>query len=165
MRQRLHRPLFLIDIAVPRDLDPNINDLDNVYLYDIDDLMNVVETGKADRDQAAAAAELIVAREATKFGEWLNGLAVVPTIAALKKRSAALCQAELAKTMTQLGNLSDKEKKAVEILAQSIANKMLHHPMLFLKQEANGMDTQSRLSFIRACYDLDETGDDEPERT
>ncbi|OIP50781.1 MAG: glutamyl-tRNA reductase [Desulfobacterales bacterium CG2_30_60_27] len=164
MRQRLHRPLFLIDIAVPRDLDPTINDVDNVYLYDIDDLMQVVETGKADRDQAAAAAELIVAHEAAKFGEWLNGLAVVPTIAALKKRSAALCQAELAKTMAHLGGLSDQDKKAVEILAQSIANKMLHHPMLFLKHEANGMDTQARLSFIRACYDLDETGGEEPER-
>ncbi len=164
MRQRMHRPLFLIDIAVPRDLDPAINDLDNVYLYDIDDLMSVVETGKADRDQAAAAAELIVAHEATKFGEWLNGLAVVPTIAALKKKSAALCQAELAKTMAHLGTLSDQQKKAVEVLAQSIANKMLHHPMLFLKQDTGGMDTQSKLSFIRACYDLDETGGDELER-
>lgn len=158
MRRRMHRPLFLIDIAVPRDLAPEINDLDNVYLYDIDDLMNVVESNKAERDKAAAVAEEMVLEETTKFGHWLEGLSVAPTIGALKKKAAGLCQDELQKTFARLNDLPEKDKKAVELLANSIANKMLHNPIMFLKTEDdNGQSRQARLDFVRDCFDLDAT--------
>jgi len=158
MRSRMNRPLFLIDIAVPRDLDPGINELDNVYLYDIDDLMNVVETNKAERDKAAAMAEQVVIEEAGKFGRWLEGLRVAPTIADLKKKAEALCNSELEKTLSGLSGLSPKEKKSIAILANSIANKMLHDPIMFLKADDQAMERQARLSFVRGCFGLDGPG-------
>lgn len=159
MRQRMHRPLFLIDIAVPRDLDPDINDLDNVYLYDIDDLMNVVESNKTERDKAAAAAEEIVREETAKFGVWLDGLTIAPTIEALKKKASILCKDELHKTLPRLQEMTEKEKKAVELLANSIANKMLHHPIMFLKADNDpGLSRQAKLDFLRHCFALDLDG-------
>ena len=155
MRQRKYRPLFLIDIAVPRDLDPEINDLDDVYLYDIDDLANVVETNKSERDKAGELAEQIIIEETVKFDGWLGGLDISPTITALKKKASAICRAELKKTMAGLEHLSDTEKKAVEILANSIANKITHDPIMFLKSDDVSMEKQARLNYIRACFGLD----------
>ena len=87
MKQRKQRPLFFIDIAVPRDIDPRINEMDNVYLYDIDDLQGVIHQNMAVRKQEALKAERIVQEEGLKFGSWLNGLDVVPTIISLQKEN------------------------------------------------------------------------------
>ena len=106
MRRRKQRPLFLIDIAVPRDLDPGINDLDNVYLYNIDDLNEVVEQDWQRRRHEAGKAERLVAAETLKFLHWLETLEVYPTIIALKDKAEAICQAELKKTLNQLGPLT-----------------------------------------------------------
>ncbi len=87
MRKRMNSPLFLIDIAVPRDLDPKLNDIENVYLYDIDNLKDVVEVNKAEREKEAEKAERIVAEETMKFMAWLAGMEVAPTIKALAEKS------------------------------------------------------------------------------
>jgi glutamyl-tRNA reductase len=95
MRERRNRPLFFIDIAVPRDLDQDINDLDNVYLYDIDDLSNIVEMNKAERDKEAVKAERIVAEETMKFSHWLDNMEVNPTIVELRGMADEICRFQL----------------------------------------------------------------------
>ncbi|MDH4321296.1 MAG: glutamyl-tRNA reductase [Desulfobulbaceae bacterium] len=160
MRQRHNRPLFLIDIAVPRDLDPMLNTLDNVYLYDIDDLTNVVEVNKSERAKEAASAERIVAEEVLKFRQWLENMEVAPTIAAIRRQGEAIKEQELAKTLASLGNLSEKEKKAVQGLAASIVNKMLHHPMLYLKTDCKPDEKKQKLDMARKLFNLDAAPDD-----
>lgn len=156
IKQRMHRPLFLIDIAVPRDLDPKLNDLDNVYLYDIDDLQNVVEVNKAERSKEADKAERIVAEETLKFMQWLEGMEVTPTISALRKKAETIRKDELAKTMAHLSSLSSKERKSVEAMTNSIINKLLHDPMMFLKANSN-VETKKKasLDLIRKIFGLD----------
>ena len=160
MRQRMNSPLFLIDIAVPRDLDPKLNDLDNVYLYDIDDLNNVVEVNKAERSKEADSAERIVTEETMKFMQWLDGMEIAPTIAALRKKADIIRTAELGKTMPNLGELSAKEQKSIEAMTNAIINKMLHDPMVFLKKVTNSNSKQTDLNVVRKLFGLD--ADEEP---
>lgn len=155
MKQRMNRPLFLIDIAVPRDLDPALNDIDNVYLYDIDDLTNVVEVNKAERDIAAKSAERIVGEETVKFLQWLEGMEVSPTIAALRKKAEVIREKELEKTLGNLKDLSEKEKKSVESMAGAIINKILHDPIIFLKDKSDKDNLQMRLDMVRRIFKLD----------
>ncbi len=155
MRQRMNRPLFLIDIAVPRDLDPLLNDLDNVYLYDIDDLKNVVEVNKAERSKEADKAERIVAEETMKFMQWLDGMEITPTITAIRQKADAIRNAELAKTMPNLGEMSAKEQKSIEAMTNAIVNKMLHDPMMFLKKVAGSDKKQLELEMVRKLFGLD----------
>ena len=116
---------------MPRDLDPAINDLDNVYLYNIDDLKEVVEQGWQHRRQEAARAERLVAAETVKFEDWLQTLEVYPTIIALKDKAEAICQAELKKTLSQLGPVSPEQRQALEVLTDSVTQKLLHDPIIF----------------------------------
>ncbi|MEW6219944.1 MAG: glutamyl-tRNA reductase [Thermodesulfobacteriota bacterium] len=156
MRQRRHSPLFLIDIAVPRDLDPRLNDIDNVYLYDIDDLNQVVETNKAERDKEAVRAERIASEETMKFLQWLETMEITPTIIAIREKAEAIRSAELARTMSQLGDIPPKQKKAIEVLTSSIINKILHDPILFLKNgQASQDDKAQRLDLTRRLFGLD----------
>ncbi len=156
MKQRMNRPLFLIDIAVPRDLDPALNDIDNVYLYDIDDLTNVVEVNKAERDIAAKSAERIVSEETLKFMQWLEGMQVSPTIATLRKKAEEIREKELEKTLASLKDLSEKEKKSVESMAGAIINKILHAPIIFLKDKSETGDLQLRLDMVHKIFKLDQ---------
>ena len=155
MRQRMNRPLFLIDIAVPRDLDPKLNDLDNVYLYDIDNLKDVVEVNKSERQKEADSASRIVDEETIKFHQWLEGMDVTPTIVAIRQKADELRQAELAKTLSQLKDLTPKQIKSVEILASSITNKMLHHPIAFLKAKGEAEDQTMKLDLFQRVFGLD----------
>jgi glutamyl-tRNA reductase len=155
MRRRKQRPLFLIDIAVPRDLDPQINDLDNVYLYNIDDLKEVAEQGWQRRQQEAAKAERLVAAETLKFLDWLQTLAVYPSIIALKEKADRICQAELKKTLAQLGPLSPEQRQALEVLTQSITQKLLHDPIMFLKRNRHPQKPHRELDLIRRLFNLD----------
>lgn len=156
MRQRRNSPLFLIDIAVPRDLDPELNGLDNVYLYDIDDLQQVVELNKSARAQEAMQAERIVAEETMKFAQWLDTMEVTPTIVAIRQKADSIREAELARTVAQLPNLTPKDKKSLEVLTVAIVNKLLHDPIQFLK---NGLPSeehkQQRLDMARQIFGLD----------
>ncbi len=155
MKQRRNRPLFLIDIAVPRDLDPKINDLENVYLYGIDDLTNVVDINRSERDKEAVRAERIVADETLKFMQWLDGLAITPTIVALREKAEAIRRAELARSMKNFVNLSDKERKSIELLTASIANKLLHDSIIFLKKNAGPEEKRAKLDITRRLFRLD----------
>jgi len=156
MRRRKQRPLFLIDIAVPRDLDPAINDLDNVYLYNIDDLQEVVEQGWQARRQEAARAERLVAAETVKFQEWLQTLEVYPTIIALKDKAAAISQAELKKTLSHWGPVSEEQRQALEVLLNSVTQKLLHDPIIFLKRDHSMKKSPHRdLDLVRRLFNLD----------
>ena len=129
------RPLFLIDLAVPRDVDPAVNELDGCYLYDIDDLEAVVEATLAGRRREAERAEAIVAEEAERFRAWQASLDVVPTIASLRARAEAIRSAELSKA-----KLSDREREAVESITAQIVNKLLHLPTVRMKEAAAAAD-------------------------
>ena len=155
MRRRKQRPLFLIDIAVPRDLDPAINDLDNIYLYNIDDLKEVVEYNWERRRHEAGKAERLVAAETLKFLHWLETLEVYPTIIALKDKAEIICQAELKKTLNQLGPLTDDQRQALEVLTASVTQKLLHDPIIFLKRNRRPRNPHQELDLVRRLFNLD----------
>jgi glutamyl-tRNA reductase len=154
MRARRNEPIFFIDIAVPRDLDPGLNDLDNVYLYDIDDLHNVVEINKSERDKEAIKARRIVDEEALKFQSWLESLAIVPTIAALRKKADTICRIELERTLCRLQHLSVEEQKSIEKMAHAISSRLLHDPVAFLKAESCKEQNEIKVKMLRAAFGL-----------
>ncbi|MDD4701008.1 MAG: glutamyl-tRNA reductase [Desulfovibrio sp.] len=159
LKARKNRPMFFIDIAVPRDIDPDVNGLDNVYLYDIDDLKEVVEENLATRrDEAAKAAE-IVNEEVTYFSSWLASLDMQPTIVDLIKKSQSIAEEELAKTLKRLGPVDDKTREALEAMTSSLVRKLNHDPIMFLKH--GGMSQEGygpRISIMRRIFNLDKTG-------
>ena len=160
MRARRNRPLFFIDIAVPRDIDPDVNRIDNVYLYNIDDLQGIVEINRAERIKEAARAEHIISAEALKFDAWLRTLEVVPTIVSLREKAEQIRKAEIHKTLSQLDSLSGGEIEAINVLTRSVVNKLLHDPILFLKRISTRSRKDSYLDVARKLFHLDE---DQPE--
>ncbi len=154
MKQRKQRPLFFIDIAVPRDIDPRINQMDNVYLYDIDDLQGIVHQNMAVRKQEALQAERIVQEEGIKFGSWLNGLEVVPTIISLRKKMEGIRQGEWKKTGPVLESLTPEQQKAIEQMTDSIINKILHDPISFLKEPEHEDHKDEKIDRIQKIFNL-----------
>ncbi len=134
MRPRRHRLLFFIDIAVPRDIDPDVNSIENVYLYDIDELKEVVEGNRAEREKEARKAGRMVDEEVIKFLSWLDSLDIVPVIRQLMAKGEEVRRQEMEKSLKGLGELSKKQKKAIDTLTKSIVNKLLHHPVTSIKQ-------------------------------
>ena len=157
LRGRKGRPLFLIDLAVPRDLDPAIHELDGCYLYDIDDLESVVASTLSGRRREAARAEAIVAEEAEDFREWLASREVVPAIASLRAWAEEIRAAELARVRGRLG-LSESQEEAVDSITVQIVNKLLHPPTVRLKEAAAGADGGSYAQAVRHLFDLGEDG-------
>jgi glutamyl-tRNA reductase len=162
MRRRRQRPLFMIDIGVPRDLDPGINELDNVYLYNIDDLKEVVEENRERRQEAAVQAERMVAAETLKFMDWLQTLSVYPTIISLKEKAHAICQAELKKTLGHLGPLTPEQEQSLAIMTEAIINKLLHDPIIFLKGNHHRKRGEAELALVRRLFNLDPILGEEP---
>jgi glutamyl-tRNA reductase len=154
MRERRNRPLFFIDIAVPRDVEARVNEIDNVYLYDIDDLQGIVNLNREDRKREAAKAEYIVSEETLKFQYWLETLDVVPTIVALREKAETIRSSELQRTFAQLPELSDRERHAIEVLAGSIVKKLLHDPILFLKKKANRDSKAHFVDYTQQLFNL-----------
>jgi glutamyl-tRNA reductase len=147
-------PLFLIDLAVPRDLDPAIHELPGCYLYDIDDLEAVVAETLAGRRREAERAEAIVAEEAERFRAWQASLEVVPAIASLRARAEEIRAGELARAEGALGRLSDAERRAVESLTAQIVNKLLHLPTVRLKEAAAAADGVLYADAVRHLFGL-----------
>jgi glutamyl-tRNA reductase len=153
---RRGRQLLFIDLAVPRDLDPAIHDLDDCYLYDIDDLEAIVSETLAGRRGEAVRAEAIVAAEAEKFHEWHASLDVVPAIASLRARAEEIREAELRKADALLGRLDDGERRAVESITAQIVNKLLHLPTVRMKEAAVSADGVIYAEAVRHLFGLGE---------
>ena len=164
MRERRNSPLFFIDIAVPRDLDPAINELDNVYLYDIDDLHGVVEMNKAERDKEAVKARRIIDVERIKFSRWLANMESTPTIVQLRSQIEELVRAEVEKSMGRLANLPDQERQNLEMMAAAITGKMLYHPLHYLKNNNHCTLLQDRINTVRTLFQLDADSARVPDR-
>lgn len=156
MQARRGRPLFLIDIAVPRDLDPAIHELDGCYLYDIDDLEAVVAESLAGRRREAGRAEAIVAQEAEEFRAWQASREVVPAIASLRARAEEIRAGELARVR---GRLSESERLTVESITSQIVNKLLHLPTVRLKEAAAGADGLTYADAVRHLFGLGDDAD------
>ncbi|MDH4100345.1 MAG: glutamyl-tRNA reductase [Nitrospirota bacterium] len=155
IKERKYRPIFCIDISVPRNIDPAINEIDNVYLYDIDDLQSVVEANIKERHKEAEEAENIIAGEVNTFLEWGSSLEMVPTIVALREKIDGIRRTELEKALPRLDGLDEKQIKAVESLTNGIINKVLHDPMTTLKKEANGENAAMYVEAVRKMFNLD----------
>ena len=155
-RERRGRPLFLIDLAVPRDVDPAINELDGCYVYDIDDLEAVVAETLGARRREAAAAEAIVAAEAEDFRTWHASRDVVPAITSLRARAEEIRRSELEKAEARLGALSESERRAVESVTAQIVNKLLHLPTVRMKQAAAAADGVVYADAVRHLFGLED---------
>lgn len=154
IRIRRNRPMFFIDMAVPRDIDPDANQLDNVYVYDIDDLNNVIETNLEERKREAARAEEIVLGEVGSFARWLDAQQVTPTIVSLRRKFEEVKKAEVAKAVAMLGSDDPKARKVVESLAASMLNKILHAPIAAMKKEVDGRSPMEVVAAVREIFDL-----------
>ncbi len=159
MRERRNQPLFFIDIAVPRDLDPAINDLDNVYLYDIDDLNNVVEMNRSERDKEALKAQRIIGEEKIKFSKWLANMESTPTIIHLREMIEQQVRCEVEKTLGRLEDMEKSERQRLEKMVAGITGKLAYPPLHFLKTENHCIALPDRIKTIRELYQMD-NGDD-----
>jgi glutamyl-tRNA reductase len=155
MRERRNRPLFFIDIAVPRDLDPAINDLDNVYLYDIDDLHNVVEMNKSERDKEAVRAQRIVAEERLKFGKWLANMESTPTIVQLRSVIEGHVRSEVEKTLGRFEGMDEQTRQGLEKMVAGITGKIAYPSLQYLKGDNHCVSLHDRIKTIRELYQLD----------
>ncbi|MGQ4807911.1 Glutamyl-tRNA reductase [Candidatus Entotheonellaceae bacterium PAL068K] len=155
MRGRRGRPMFFIDTAVPRDIDPSVNSLDDVFLYDIDDLEHVIEANRRERQHEARTAEELVEREVRHFQQWLGALDAVPTIVALRQRAETVRLDELDKALAKLGTLSERERRIVEALTVGIVNKLLHLPTVNLKRVSHDGQVRDYVQMIRHLFELD----------
>jgi len=160
MRRRKNRPLFFIDIAVPRDVEPQVNGIENVFVYDIDDLTGIVESNINKRKGEAVKAERMVDEEVIKFSEWFKTLDVVPTIVALKDKCENIRQIELKKTLSSLGDLTPEQRKGVENLTISIAKKILNDPIVLLKRKEDRTSRNLYLDIARKLFNLDSDSDE-----
>ena len=177
LERRRNRPMFFIDIAVPRDVDPGLNDVDGCFVYDIDDLQQVAALNLASRSKEAAAAEAIVSREVDRYDARLNTLDAVPVIRALQEQGEAVRQGELARAIARLGSLTAAQQEAVEAMSRSLTAKLLHAPMTALRSAASEgdavllgqlsalyTDRQGRDGTRSVTTRSKETGSDRPKR-
>ena len=161
MRARRNKPLFFIDIAVPRDLDPRLIDIDNVYLYDIDDLSNVVAINKSERDKEAVKAARIVDEETLKFRRWYQGMAVIPTIRDLRDKVDTIARLELDRSLARMPDVNGTDRKVLEKMVGAISSRILHDPLIYLKSEScTGRDNSDmKVEIIRSLFGLDDEAD------
>lgn len=158
LRERKGRPVFCIDLSVPRNFDPRLNELDNVYLYDVDDLSKVAEDNLGERAREAEKAEAIVAAEVESFVRWLGHLEVVPTIIALRDKAEAIRLGELQKSLGQLKELGTREREVLDAMTAAIVNKLLHTPIARLKQHDRRTET-FYLDATRRLFGLEDPDD------
>ena len=151
VRARSGRPLLLIDIAVPRDVNPDVREVAGVHLYDIDGLQGIAQANIHLRRQELGQVEVIVEEAVTKYSEWLRGLEVVPTVAALRREAEAVRIAEVERTVSKM-RLTDAERRRVDAMTLAIVKKILHAPITRLKTPGEG---ERYVESARALFDLD----------
>ena len=152
---RRNRPMFLIDIAVPRNIEPSVNELDNVFLYDIDDLRTAVEGNRKGRESEAQAAELIVADEVERTLTKLKAREMGPVIVGLQQQLDALCRGELERVRSKLGELTPQQQEAVDALMRGIVNKVAHAPIAELRRQASEPGGHRAIEIIRRVFRID----------
>ena len=156
LERRRNRPMFFIDIAVPRDVDPGLNKVDGCFVYDIDDLQQVTVSNLASRSKEAAAAEEIVSREVDRYHARLNELDAVPTIRAMQQQAEEVRQAEVARSLAKLNGLTPEQQEAIEAMTRSITAKLLHAPMTAVRSAASAGDA-ALLDQLRTLF-AEDTG-------
>ena len=156
IHERKNKPIFFIDIAVPRDIEPDVNDLENVYLYDIDDLHVVVSANMKEREKEADNAMHFISQEVTKFNNWVGTLDAVPTIIEIRKKAENIRMQEIEKTLKKISHLSEDDKKLLRQMSSSMVNKILHKPTIKLKQKTQSEDGHVYLKAIRHLFHLDD---------
>jgi glutamyl-tRNA reductase len=162
LKARKHRPMFFIDIAVPRDIDPKINEIDNAYVYDIDDLEGIVEANKEERKKEVVKAQEIIDEGVDSYRQWLRGLEVVPTILALRGTAEDICRREVAKTLALMKDSSEEHRRLLDALANSIINKVLHHPIATLKRQEERGHGRAYTEMMRRMFHLDPEEEEGP---
>jgi glutamyl-tRNA reductase len=156
IKKRRNRPMFFIDIAVPRDIQTEVNELENVYLYDIDDLEGVVQANIKAREKEAAKAEKIVSEEVEQFISWMQSREVFPTIIMLKDWAEDIRKAEVDKTLRKMQNLSEVDRKRIEAMTEAILNKILHRPVSQMKNASNSSEGGNLVEALRKIFRLDD---------
>lgn len=157
MKERKNKPVFIIDISVPRNIDPEINDIDNVYLYNIDDLQGVVDENITERKKEAEKAEAIIEDEIEAFQKWFSSLDSLPVVVALRNKADEIKAEEFSRFANKFPELGEKERKAAEYMASAIINKLIHPPTIAIKEDSE--DRDELVALIKKLYGLN--GDEE----
>ncbi|RMF99752.1 MAG: glutamyl-tRNA reductase [Nitrospirae bacterium] len=152
MKKRKNRSVFIIDISVPRNIDPAINDIDNVYLYDVDDLQEVVDSNILERRKEAEKAEGIVEEEVEKFLRWEASLDAVPVVVALRQKAEEIKADELKRLFNRLGDIDERQRKLIETSLTAVVNRLIHPPTVALKEDAE--DRDALIALIRRLYGI-----------
>ncbi|MDH5160299.1 glutamyl-tRNA reductase [Heyndrickxia oleronia] len=155
-RMRKGRPLFMVDIAVPRDLDPSIADLDSVFLYDIDDLEGIVEANLAERKKAAENIMLMIEEEIVRFNEWVNMLGVVPVITTLREKALSIQKETMMSIERKMPNLTERERKILSKHTKSIVNQLLKDPVAQAKEIAAQPNAAEQLELFKKIFNINE---------
>ena len=160
-KQRKGRPLFLVDIAVPRDLDADIEELENVFLYDIDNLQNIVDKNLAEREIAAEEISLGLEHEIIEFKEWVTNLGVVPVISALREKGLRIQGETFASINRKIPDLTEREKKVISKHTKSIINQMIKEPIIQAKEMAGRKNSDELLALFIDVFGIDDLTKDE----
>lgn len=155
VKMRKWRELFIIDIAVPRDVDPRVEGLQNVFLYDMDDLKRVSHANLAARERASSDALAIVEEEVLSYDKWLRTQELTPTIVALRERVHAVVLGEKQKAMSKLGGLNPQQERALDAMCESIVNQLLHAPLTELKRGHEGNDGARLVEAVQRLFKLE----------
>lgn len=153
---RKQRPMFFVDIAVPRDIDPAVNELDNAFVYDIDDLEQVVKENLAERRREAERAERIVEEEVERTLRRLASRELAPTIAALERRLEGIRQAEIERYQSRLGDLTPEQRQGIEAMTRGMLNKILHGPITEMKSRAGGPEHSALVNLVRRMFGVND---------
>ncbi len=154
LAKRKNRPMFFIDIAVPRDVDPEVNKLDGIFVYDVDDLQSVVASHLSDRKREAERAEALIEDEVQRFQARLQTLDVVPTIVSLQETMDTIRQAEIDRVRGRLGQLSPEQELAIEAMTKGIINKIMHAPITTLKTAAREPQSTTVIEVFKRIFNL-----------
>jgi glutamyl-tRNA reductase len=164
LQRRRNRPMFFIDIAVPRDVDPAMNKLEGIFVYDIDDLQQVAAAHMAERTREASDAETLIAAEVERFHDRQRTVDVAPAIVALQRQAEEIRKAELRRVQARLGPLTAEQMAAVEALSRGLVNKFLHPPMQAIKQAARE-GNNARIDALCEAWSISAAEERVPDRT